>query len=128
MDFPEQFAAWLATALAADIPDDVVAFHFNLYDYDGTRDIWFGIDLVGTERFDAADDDWACDEVWTPEERILYIPVEASGTDWKTCLSRMKLLVQNYLNTEVETAQKLKSGAAVGIGFVGGDLELVWQR
>jgi len=40
----------------------------------------------------------------------------------------MKSLVENYLNTEQSAAEKLKSGAAVGIGFVDGDLELVWQR
>jgi hypothetical protein len=128
MDFQTQFREWLTTAMSAEIPENVVAFHLNLYHYNGNQDIYFGIDLVGTGSFDAADEDWACDEVWTPEERILYIPVEASSTDWETCLSRMKSLVENYLNTEQSAAEKLKSGAAVGIGFVDGDLELVWQR
>ncbi len=128
MDFNEDFNNWLTAALSEDIPDDVAAFHFNLYESAGDEEIRFGIDLVGTGSFDPEDDDWACDEVWTPEQRMLYIPLEASGTEWEACLSRMKSLVQNYLNTEQSPAEKLKSGAAVGIGFVDGDIELAWQR
>ncbi|MFI4853005.1 MAG: hypothetical protein ACIAZJ_28155 [Gimesia chilikensis] len=128
MDFNEDFNNWLTTALAEDIPDDVAAFHFNLYESAGDEEIRFGIDLVGAGCFDPEDDDWACDEVWTPEQRMLYIPLEASGTEWEACLSRIKSLIQNYLNREQGPAEKLKSGTAVGIGFVDGDIELAWQR
>ena len=87
----------------------------------------FGMDLIGAESFDPEDSDWACDEVWAPTERILYIPVSDSGKGWEECLERMSSLIKTYLDSDQPAAQTLKSKAGIGIGFVDGDLNPIWQ-
>lgn len=56
----DKVSAWLDDVLKQNIPDDVEAFCFNLYD-DGNSS--WSMELVGTERFDENDFDWPCDEV-----------------------------------------------------------------
>ena len=49
---------WIDKVLDQEIPNTVVAFCFNLYEEsDGS----WAMELVGTERFDPEDEDWACD-------------------------------------------------------------------
>ena len=85
----------------------------------------FGIELIGAERFDLEDEDWACDEVWSPSQRQLSIPIEYSGDNWEECLERMKILTTSYLDSQSVDAEKLKSRKGVGIGFVDGNLEIL---
>ena len=49
-----EVANWLNNVLNQDIPEEVVAFCFNLYE-DGNN-AW-SMELVGTERFDVDDED-----------------------------------------------------------------------
>ena len=51
---------WIDKILDQEIPNTVVAFCFNLYEEsDGS----WAMELVGTERFDLEDEDWACNEL-----------------------------------------------------------------
>ena len=56
----QEISKWIGKALSQEIPEKVVAFCINLYE-DGD-DQW-SMELIGAERFDLADEDWACDEV-----------------------------------------------------------------
>ena len=51
---------WIDKVLDQEIPNTVVAFCFNLYE---ESDSSWAMELVGTERFDPEDEDWACDEL-----------------------------------------------------------------
>lgn len=84
----------------------------------------FGIEMVGTASFDEDDSDWACDEVWGPEVRQTPIPKQFSGDDWEECLINVKSLLQSYIKSHSGT-EKFKQG--VGIGFVDGEIEVLWQ-
>lgn len=44
------------------IPADIIAFSFNLYEP-------YGIELVGTKWFDEENEDWACDEEYRPLQK-----------------------------------------------------------
>ena len=113
-----EFATWLDAALEADLPEDIAAFNFNLYEDD--EYLW-SIELIGASRFDAEDPDWACDEVFTNREEPLSWSAE---TDWETVLETMTQYVEKYL-AEGENAAILKNSEAVGIGFVDGDITIV---
>lgn len=56
----DKISEWIDNVLKNNIPDNIVAFCFNLYD-DGNR-TW-SMELVGTEQFDLENEDWACCEV-----------------------------------------------------------------
>ena len=114
-----EFEAWLDAALEADMPEDIAAFNFNLYE-DGDN-LW-SIELIGASRFDPEDPDWACDEVFTNREDPLSWSAE---TDWEEVLETMTEYVEKYL-IEGSYASILKSSEAVGIGFVDGDITIVY--
>jgi len=125
MDFESDFATWLASSLSQCIPDSVIAFSFNLYEPAMVDGVKFGIELIGSGEFDANDPDWACDEIWEPEIRGVNIPITYSGEAWEECLQKLKALV--ILELDSPETEILKSRRGVGIGFVGGDLEIIWK-
>ena len=114
-----EFEAWLDAALEGGVPDDVAAFNFNLYE-DGDN-LW-SIELIGAPSFDPEDPDWACEEVFTNREEPLSWSAE---TDWEEVLETMTEYVEKYL-IEGEYAPVLKDSTAVGIGFVDGDITIVY--
>ena len=114
-----EFATWLDAALEADLPEDIAAFNFNLYEDD--EYLW-SIELIGASRFDAEDPDWACDEIFTNREDPLSWSAE---TDWENVLETMTQYVEKYL-IEGKYADLLKDSEAVGIGFVDGDITIVY--
>jgi hypothetical protein len=127
MNFPTQFKEWLSSALHPPVPGEVCAFSFNLFEpalVDGVR---FGVELVGAETFDPEDSDWVCEEVWTAQPRKLNIPVAFSGNGWEECLQKMKLLLQSVLEEQADISNVLKSRQAVALGFVDGDLDVIWS-
>lgn len=56
----DKVSKWLDDVLETDIPKEVVAFGFNLYD-DGNYN--WSMELIGTSEFDVDDEDWLCNEV-----------------------------------------------------------------
>ena len=116
-----RFEGWLDRALAQDIPPEVRAFCFNLYETGEA----FGLELIGAPRYDPADEDWACDDVFNYREDRLEIPVGQFDGKWEDCLATFAELLRGYLHTGAH-ANKLRSSDAVAIGFVDGNLEVVW--
>jgi shikimate kinase len=127
-DFESSFISWLTDSLTDGLPAEVAAVVFNLYEPAGDPAVLFGIEMIGAERFDASSTDWACDEIWEPSERGVFIPVKYSGTEWEGCLAKMGVLLERVLSEKGVISETLKSTRAVGIGFVDGDLRLLWSR
>ena len=119
--FQNTFATWLEACLSSSIPDEVVAYIFNL------AEPWC-IEVVGCERYDADDPDWACDEVFRPEQGVLELPSEDFGDDWKTVLERSIEMVSSFLDGDTQASKILKASRAVAIGFVDGDSILLLPR
>lgn len=122
------FDDWLEKSLGTEIPDEVKAFSFNLDESAFEEGYEFGVELIGAERFDLEDEDWACDEIWEPTQRKIFIPISYSSENWESCLTKMRDLVVKYLSSNKSAAQKLKSREGIGIGFVDGNLEVIWSK
>jgi shikimate kinase len=127
MNYTDQLKTWLSDSLKEDIPSDVVAFSFNLMEPAGIENVKFGIELVGTSSFDSEDPDWACDEIWNPEIRAIGIPEDFSSPDWETCHTKMKDLVSQLIDSDTSLFENMKQLQGVGIGFVDGDLDIIWK-
>ena len=125
MNFEHEFEDWLNKGLENNIPASVKAFSFNLFEPASIDNVKFGIELIGADIFDPNNSDWACEEIWEPNERRLNIPTTYSGEDWESCLKVMKDLVLKEIKSG--SFKKLKSKEGIGIGFVDGDLEVIWQ-
>ncbi|MBQ3002171.1 MAG: hypothetical protein IJD82_00410 [Clostridia bacterium] len=114
---------WIDNLLDTDIPDDVAAFCFNLYeDGDG---VW-SMELVGSGRFDTEDEDWPCDEItdFGSRENPYGWEMECS---WEDALAYIVNALKEYL-TYGKHAELLKSKNGIGVGFVDGNLEILYNK
>lgn len=117
----EMFFEWMDTILVAELPSEIKAINFNLYE-DG-ENTW-SIELVGTSVFDEHNDDWACCEVFTTRNNPFVI--EQVGV-WQTIEELFTEWINDYLCNGLY-ARKIKEYEAVGIGFVDGDLKILVKR
>ena len=116
-----EFTEWLDDILEKELPFDGVALNFNLYE---NVDNYWSIQLVTTESFDIEDDDWVCDEVFTTGEDMYFWQQE---TGWEEILELAKQWMNQYLENG-KYADDLKMYEAVGIGFVDGDIDILYQK
>lgn len=121
-------ADWLEQALQAPLPEAVVGLSFNLSEGAAGDDAGFCIELVGTDRFDANDTDWPCDEIWAPPVREIELPFALTGQGWEACLAAVRAALLQALDTPCFGPRLTHQVAGIGLGFVDGDLGLLWQR
>lgn len=117
----EKFGQWLNRILEKGLPEDAAATCFNLYE---DTDNYWSIQLVATEYFDEEDEDWVCEELFTTGEDLF---TWHEDTKWKAVLEASTALVTKYL-TDGKYADKLKKYEAVGIGFVDGDVSVLYKK
>ena len=121
----KNFSDWLDSHLDKEIPSSVKAFCFNCYEGGDEPPTW-DMELVGSSIFDKYDSDWPCDEVFNTRDDLLRIPQTKDILEWEDALTLMTSLVTEYL-LHGKFADKLKEVQAVAIGFVDGDLDIVYQ-
>lgn len=111
---------WIDSILNTNIPDDVKAFCFNLYE-EGNGS--WSMELVGAGRFDPKDEDWPCDEVtdFGSRNKLYQWETECS---WKEALAYVVKELKTYLKRG-KYAELLKSKNGVGVGFVDGNIEII---
>ena len=78
----------------------------------------------GTSTFDESSSDWACREVYTTRDTAFVLMKES---DWKTVESLFVSLLEKYLDGG-KYASALKKYRAVGVGFVDGDLHILYKK
>ena len=106
---------WLDKVLCDTVPEEVVAFCFNLYEDGGN--MW-SLELIGASSFDKENDDWACDEVITTRECPLVWKNEST---WETVMKEARKGIEQYLK-KGKYAHVLKQKKCIALGFVDGDL------
>ena len=114
----EDFEKWVETALSVELPENIEAFCFNLYEKEND---FYAVEIIGSPSFDETDEDWACDEVFNNRAYPLCWKRDKS---WEDVLEDTKSLVKRYLK-EGKYASMLLSKKGVGVGFVDGNLELL---
>ena len=117
----KDFFVWMNSILKNELNSEVKAINFNLYEDAGNK---WSIELVGTFSFDKDNEDWACDEVFAARDNPFVIERKS---DWKSMERVFIDLVNSYLSSG-KYAGKLKEYMAVGIGFVDGDLHILYEK
>ena len=122
----QEFFAWADEALREPLPEGTVAFHFNLYE--GTDSVH--VQLIGTESFvpgEVPERDYAPGvETFSTGENIFEIPFAAAGTMWRDWLKTSMEIVRSYIAMGAKS-NVLRASKGVGIGFVDGDMHILWQ-
>ena len=111
---------WLDVVLETDIPAEVVAFGFNLYE-DINHD--WSMELIGTSKFDVDDEDWLCNEVTDLDTRENPLRWHRE-TGWEEILNDIVSALKEYLKNG-KYADILKAKSGVGVGFVDGNIEIL---
>ena len=119
--------AWLDQALSGDLPPTIVAFHLNLYE--GTDSAH--LQLVGCESFTPGElperDYWPGDEVFSTGEAVFHLPFAVAGPNWRAWQATCLDLLNAYLDSGAN-AQVIRASQGLGMGFVDGDMQLLWPR
>ena len=116
--------AWIDSLNLSSIPENVVAFCFNLYD--GCDNAHWSMELVGADSFDSENSDWACGEVTDFNSREMEFQWVNEG-DWEAALAQMVSALKEYLD-KGKYAPIFKEKAAVAVGFTDGDLEILFTK
>lgn len=114
---------WLNGILEQEIPPSVVGLSFNLYE-DGEYN--WTMELVGTESFDLEDNDWCCEEIFDFGTRAVPLSWKEKKA-WNEILDKMKKNIKKYLD-KGKYSYVLKKYQGVGIGFVDGDVEILFAQ
>ena len=122
-----EFESWLDSLLENNkMPAETAAFNFNLYE-ESTEDHVYSIQLIAADTFDSDDSDWACEEVWSSEENIFLVDTsDEQDTGWKYALQLITEMCSEYLENG-KYKNVLCSTQAVGIGFVDGDIDIIYK-
>ena len=114
---------WIDNMLNTDIPDNIVAFCFNLYEEgDGN----WSMELVGSDWFDLENEDWAYNEITDFESRRNLYEWKMD-CDWEEALTYMVNELTEYL-ANGKHSELLKSSIGVGVGFVDGNIEILHSK
>ena len=113
-----ELETWLNEVMQMTIPNEVVAFCFNLYE-DANKS--WTLELIGASSFDTNDNDWACDEVFTTRDKPL---TWHDDKEWQEVLMMIKKLLKDYLE-KGKYGKVLKERQGLAVGFVDGDLTLL---
>lgn len=112
---------WIDEILKNDLPKQVVAIAFNLYE--DAKNHW-SIEMVGTNCFDIEDSDWACEEIFNTRDDAISWTQEA---DWNEILQETCNGINQYIR-KGKYSEKLKAYQGVGVGFVDGDITIIYQK
>ncbi len=115
----KDFIDWIDRQLNEDLPTQIVAFNINIYESP------FNIEIVGSSEFDPDDEDWACNEDWVPENRVISISNSIFGSSWETAQENILAMAKHYIKSSSKNAYKLKAAKAFAVGFVDGNLSYV---
>ena len=119
------FAQWLEQILSAPLPEGIAAFNINLY---GGPDSCQA-ELVACPTFDPDDPDWATEDILTSPQPLFDIPYgTGKDNDWEHGLELAGQWLARYLASQSAGARRLQAAEAVALGFVDGDLQLIWQQ
>lgn len=115
------FEKWIDKLLEENMPLDGVAVCINLYE---EGDSEWAAQLITAPSFDEEDDEWCCDEVFSSEEDLFIWKQKGS---WEEALKKATDALCDYL-TDGKYAEDLKEYEAIAIGFVDGDLDIVYKN
>ena len=116
------FTSWLDEILKNPLPENTKGINFNLYEEENPHT--YGIQFVATKSFDLDDEDWACDEIFSSGENMYFF---TNKNNWEQTLKEIETNIKIYLDKE-NNSPILKKFEGIGLGFVDGDLIILYKK
>lgn len=118
----QPFSDWVSDVLV-EIPDETNAFVFNIYEED---DVYL-VDITGTTAYDEKDEAWTEGINWDSGEELFIIPKEKFEGDWEEIHDTIAESLEALIEVNDELSETLCDSDAIAVGFIDGDLEIIWQ-
>lgn len=118
----KDFARWIDAALSQPLPGEIAAFNFNLYEGSECHEL----ELIGAPTYSPQCEDWACDDIFMSSSPRFRLPHSVVGAGWESGLASSASLILRFINSDRPGAVTLRRHQAVAVGFVDGNLQVVW--
>lgn len=116
------FENWLNNILSDNLPQEIIAFNFNLYEgIDNT----IHIELIGADNYSENNNNWPCEAIFS-WKNIYKIKNEYIWNERKEQLKFCTRLINQYLD-KWKYYQILNNSKVITIGFVDWDLNIIYK-
>lgn len=116
-----KFEKWLDKIFGENMPLPGIAINFNLYEDDDSQ---WSIQIISSAEFDEENPDWCCDEEFSSGEDLF---TWKHDTGWEEILDISCEMIRKYLS-EGKYADEIKNYDGIAVGFVDGDLEILYTK
>ena len=106
------------------IPQSIKAFNFGIIETENDYQTY----LVGTKNYDLENDDWACEEDFTPTERYLSLGTDSKKWNWEEIQSIVKTGIEKFIETRILPLTFVHKAEYLTTGFDDGDLKRIKQK
>jgi hypothetical protein len=115
---------WMTRVNQTDLPPaDIIAFNFGLFE---NADGCYTTYLTGSRSYDPDDDDWACNEDYSPAEKYFELKeLPSAENEWQDVVGVMAGLLRRYAQSTNFSESFLASAKAITFGFDDGVLERI---
>lgn len=114
----EEVRLWLSRLIVDESPPGtVVAFNVGLFE-DGDGFVAY---LCGCDQWDPDNDDWACDESYSPAERYCRLTFPP-GSSWQVVQASVAATLKLFLDSSDGNMSFLSRADALTVGFDDGVL------
>ena len=117
---PERFSKWINKIESTDLPTDkIIAFNFGLFESSESYMIY----LIGSEKYDTEDEDWACDVQYEPKDKYFDLyHADLNNAEWEFVLDFSIKLIKDFMKTEDYKNCFLSKSEYITTGFDDGNL------
>ena len=117
LEIPERFSKWIDKIETGNLPNEKIkGLNFGLFESADSYMMY----LIGAERFDENDENWACEVDYEPEYKYLDLnDSKLNDSDWEYILDYSISLINDYLR---ENDSFLTNIENITIGFDDGNL------
>lgn len=106
------------------IPKSVIAFNFGIIETENDYKTY----LVGTNNYDTENDDWACEEDFTPKEKYLSLGADSKKWNWQEIQSIVKNGIEEFIETRISPLTFVHKAEYLTTGFDDGELLKIEQK
>ena len=106
------------------IPQSIKAFNFGIIETENDYQTY----LIGTNNYDAENDDWACEEDFTPAERYISLGTDSKKWNWEEIQSIVATGIEQLIENRISPLTFVHKAEYLTTGFDDGELKRIKQK
>jgi len=116
------FENWIKIIINTEQPSkEIIGYYFGIFDSGEKKYILY---LSGSKEFDSEDDDWACNDDYTPKDKYFCLN-QYQNFGWEDVLNNVVEILQNFIKSDLYYNSFFAKAKGIATGFDGGDIVLI---